>query len=45
VVVSPFLKGAIDHVPKDAFQPYPKLLRLVEAVRTHPKTVSWYARS
>ena len=45
VVMTPFLKGAIDHVPADVFKPFPKLLRLYEAVKTHPRVVDWYSRS
>jgi glutathione S-transferase len=44
VVVTPILKGTVDHIPADIFKPFPKLLRLYEAVKTHPKVVEWYAR-
>jgi prostaglandin-H2 D-isomerase / glutathione transferase len=44
VALSPFLKGSIDHVPSDVFKAFPRLLRLFEAVQTHPKTVAWYAK-
>jgi glutathione S-transferase len=42
VVTGTFLRGAIDYIPADVFKAYPKLLRLAEAVRTHPKVVEWY---
>jgi glutathione S-transferase len=42
VVLGPFLKGAIDYIPADVLAGYPKLLRLADAVRTHPKIVEWY---
>jgi glutathione S-transferase len=44
VTMSPFMKGAIDHVPSDVFKAFPKLLRLFDAVKSHPKTVAWYAK-
>ena len=37
--------GAIDHLPADAFDPFPKLKALSAAVRAHPAVVAWYARS
>src|SRR3954469_5070767 len=39
-----YLKGSIDYIPADVFRAFPKLLRLVEAVKQHPKVVDWYAR-
>jgi glutathione S-transferase len=45
VALTPLLKGAIDHIPADTFKKFPKLLRLYEAVKSHPKVVAWYARS
>jgi glutathione S-transferase len=44
VVLNPLLKGAIDHIPPETLAPYPRLLKLVEAVKAHPKVVAWYAR-
>jgi glutathione S-transferase len=44
VVLTPYLKGAIDHIPADVFKDYPKLMRLYDAVKNHPKVVSWYSR-
>jgi len=44
VALTPYLKGAIDHVPADVFQAFPRLLRLFAAVKAHPKVASWYAR-
>lgn len=44
VALGPFLRGAIDHVPPTVFDGAPKLLALVEAVRTHPGVVAWCAR-
>jgi prostaglandin-H2 D-isomerase / glutathione transferase len=44
VTVTPFLKGAIDHIPSDVFKAFPKLLAHYEAVKAHPKVVAWYAR-
>ncbi len=44
VALTPFLKGAIDHIPADVFKDFPKLSRHYEAVKNHPKVVAWYAR-
>ena len=44
VSTATILKGAIDFIPATTFAPFPKLLALVEAVKTHPKVVAWYAR-
>jgi glutathione S-transferase len=44
VAVGAYLKGTIDHIPTDVFRAFPKLLRLVGAVKQHPKVVDWYAR-
>lgn len=44
VSTSSILKGGVDFIPPTTFSPFPKLLALVEAVKTHPKVVAWYAR-
>jgi prostaglandin-H2 D-isomerase / glutathione transferase len=44
VVLMPILKGTIDHVPPETLKPFPKVLRLVEAVKAHPRVAAWYAR-
>ena len=44
VAVGAYLKGTIDYIPTDVFAAFPKLLRLVDAVREHPRVVDWYAR-
>jgi glutathione S-transferase len=44
VALGTFLRGAIDHIPADVFKAFPKLVRLVEAVKGHPKVVEWYAK-
>jgi hypothetical protein len=36
--------GALDHIPATAFDGYPKLTRLTEAVAEHPGVRSWYAK-
>ncbi|MDP3233702.1 MAG: hypothetical protein Q8S33_37695 [Myxococcales bacterium] len=41
---SPALKGVVDFIPQATFDPFPKLLALIAAVKTHPKVVAWYAR-
>jgi glutathione S-transferase len=42
VVMGPILNGKIDHVGADSFARFPKLTRLHEAVKLHPRVVSWY---
>jgi glutathione S-transferase len=44
VSTSTMLKGSVDFIPPSTFAPYPKLLALVEAVKTHPEVMAWYAR-
>ncbi len=44
VAVGAYLKGTIDYVPTDVFAAFPKLLRLVDAVKQHPRVIDWYAR-
>jgi len=44
VVLSPLLKGSIDHIPAETLAPFPKLLGVVEAVKANPKVAGWYAR-
>ena len=44
-IVLGWLKGGVlDHVPTDVISGFPKLEKLHEAVKTHPKVVAWYAR-
>jgi glutathione S-transferase len=45
VVLGPFLRGSIDHVPATVFGGAPKLLGLHSAVGAHPAVVAWAARS
>jgi glutathione S-transferase len=40
-----FKGGALDHVPTDVLAKYPKLEKLYDGVKTHPKVVAWYART
>lgn len=44
MVVRWFVSGSIDHVSKDVFADYPKLMALYQAVHTHPSITSWYAK-
>jgi len=44
VAAGAYLKGTIDYIPSDVFGVFPKLLRLVDAVKQHPRVVDWYAR-
>jgi prostaglandin-H2 D-isomerase / glutathione transferase len=38
-----FLSGALDHIPTTIFAAYPKLMRVVDAVREHESVKSWNA--
>jgi prostaglandin-H2 D-isomerase / glutathione transferase len=40
-----FKGGVLDHVPTDVLAKYPKLEKLFDSVKTHPKVVAWYART
>lgn len=45
-IVTGWLKGGIlDHVPTDVLAEFPKLEKLHDAVKQHPKVVAWYART
>ena len=37
--------GKLDHVPVDCFAPFPRLIRLHDAVRDHARVKDWYARA
>lgn len=39
-----FRSGALDHVPTDVFDAYPKLATHYAAVESHPGVLAWYAR-
>lgn len=39
-----FVKGVLDHVPRDVFANYSRLNRLYEAVKQHPRVVDWQSR-
>ena len=44
-IVTGWLKGGIlDHIPKTVLDGFPKLEKLYESVKAHPKIVAWYAR-
>lgn len=44
-VVAGWLKsGALDHIPTNVLDPFPKLAALDQAVLSHPKIVEWRAR-
>ena len=45
VVVGWLKSGVLDHVPADVLAKFPKLEKLYESVKDHPKFVAWYARS
>lgn len=44
VVMTWFVKGALDHVPKDVLAKYSRLMRLYETVKQHPRVVDWQSR-
>lgn len=39
-----FSSGNVDHVPRDIFKEFPRLVAVEKAVAEHPKVVAWYAR-
>jgi hypothetical protein len=39
-----FKSGVLDHVPMDVLSRFPKLEKLYQSVKEHPKVVEWYAR-
>jgi glutathione S-transferase len=44
-IVTGWLRGGVlDHIPKNVLDGFPKLEKLFESVRAHPKVVEWYAR-
>lgn len=45
VALSPFVRGAMDHIPADVFKAFPRLLGVYEAVKAHPRTRSWQERA
>lgn len=45
VVLGPFLRGSIDHVPASVFDAFPKLKGVHDAVKANPKVAGWYARA
>jgi glutathione S-transferase len=44
VTVRWFLSGALDHIPTTVFAPFPKLVRVHDAVRDHAGVKAWYAK-
>lgn len=45
IVTNWLTKGALDHIPNDVLEPFPKLVALQGAVAQHPKVQAWYARA
>lgn len=39
-----FSSGNVDHVPRDVFAEFPRLVGVEKAVAQHPKVLEWYAR-
>jgi glutathione S-transferase len=44
IVMGWFKSGVLDHVPMDVLSRFPKLEKLYQSVKEHPKVVEWYAR-
>jgi len=44
VLLTWFVKGVLDHIPRDVFAGFPRLMRLFEAVKQHPRVVDWQSR-
>jgi len=45
IIVGWFKRGVLDHVPTDVLAGFPKLEKLYDSVKKHPKIVEWYART
>jgi prostaglandin-H2 D-isomerase / glutathione transferase len=45
VVLNWFAKGTLDHVPREVFSGFPRLVRLFESVKSHPRVLDWQART
>ena len=43
VLMKWFVSGGVDHISPDIFAPWPKLMGVYEAVKTHPRVIDWYA--
>ena len=43
VLLKWFISGGVDHISKDVFQAFPKLVRVYTAVETHPAVAAYYA--
>lgn len=39
-----FSSGNVDHVPREVFAEFPRLVGVEKAVSEHPKVAAWYAR-
>jgi glutathione S-transferase len=44
VVMTPIVKGSMDHIPATVFGDFPKLMTHHAAVKAHPKVAEWYAK-
>lgn len=42
-VMTWFAKGGVDHIGPDVFEAFPKMNRVFNAVKQHPKVIDWYA--
>ncbi len=40
-----FNSGTVDHIPATIFEAFPKLVRVHDAVKEHPRVKAWYART
>lgn len=40
-----FIGGKVDHIPATIFAGYPKLMRVHDAVRDHPRVKDWYSKT
>lgn len=44
VLMNWFVKGVLDHIPRDVYAGFSKMTRLFEAVKQHPRVVDWQSR-
>jgi glutathione S-transferase len=44
IVIGWLKSGVLDHVPAEVLAKFPKLDKLYESVKKHPKIVAWFSR-
>ncbi len=44
VLMSGYVKGTLDHIPRDVFAKYARMTRLFDSVKQHPRVADWQTR-